>query len=177
MIRLLSSIPEAIHQFRANPWPYQTTLVTPRKKMEDFLSALLPAFHVDRGVASTDQVVFEPDSFLELLKARGLTIENYWTFCADASNTEDVAALLDAMLYDWIDFVFVPSPESFAIYADHDEFLTLYVPTSSGLDQLITRLNVVGFSFEDYVRPSGGSNIWRRIDSPWMNHRPLGSNA
>jgi len=161
MIRLLPSIPEAFQQFRCNPWPYQRTLVTPRKNMASFLSALLGAFPVDRGVASTDQVVFEPDSFLELLKARELAIENYWTFCAEASNIEDVTLLLDALLNDSIDFVFVPLPESFAIYADHDEFLTLYVPTSSGLDHLVTRLELVGFGFEDYVRPSGGNNIWR----------------
>ena len=161
MIRLLPSIPVAIHQFRANPWPYQKTLVTPRKDMASFLSALLAAFPVHQGAASTDQVVFEPDNLLELLKARELPTENYWTFCAEASNTEDAAVLLDAMLNDWIDFVFVPSPESFAIYADHDEFLTLYVPTSSGLDQLVTQLEMVGFSFEDYVRPSGGNDIWR----------------
>jgi hypothetical protein len=161
MIRLLTSIPETIHQFRANPWPHQRTLVTPRKNMASFLSTLLASYPVDRGIASTDQVVFEPDSFLEILKARELAIENYWTFCVQASNTEDVAVLLDAMLNDWIDFVFVPSPESFAIYADHDEYLTLYAPTSSGLDQLVTRLELVGFSFEDYIRPSGGNNIWR----------------
>jgi len=160
MICLLPSIPGAIHQFRANPWPYQKTLVTPRKDMASFLSTLLAAFPVDYGVASTDQVVFEPDNFLELLKAREVPIENYWTFCAEASNTEDVAVLLDAMLNDWIDFVFVPSPASFAFYADHDEYLTIYVPTSSGLDQLVTRLELVGFGFEDYVRPSAG-DIWR----------------
>jgi hypothetical protein len=161
MIRLLPSIPEAIHGFRANPWPYQRTLATPRKNMAGFLSALLAALPIDRGIASTDQVVFEPDSFLEVLKVRELAIENYWTFCAEASNPEDVAVLLDAMLNDSIDFVFVPLPESFAIYADHDEFLTLYVPTSTGLDQLVARLELVGFRFEDYVRPSGGNNIWR----------------
>ena len=160
MIRLLPSIPVAIHQFRANPWPYQKTLVTPRKDMASFLSALLASFPIDHGVASTDQVVFEPDNFLELLKAHNLPTENYWTFCAEASNTEAVTALLDAMLNDWIDFVFVPSPTSFAIYADHDEYLTIYVPTSSGLDQLVPRLELVGFGFEDYLRPSAG-NIWR----------------
>ena len=162
VIRLLPSIPEPIQQFRANPWPYQTTLVTPRKNMTSFLSALLTTFPADRGVASTDQLVFEPDSFLELLKARNLAIENYWTFCAEASNSEDVAVLLDAMLDDWIDFVFVPSPASFAIYADHDEFLTLYVPGSSALDHLSDQLRLAGFGFEDwYVRPSGGDGLWR----------------
>lgn len=162
MIRLLASIPEQVRWFRANPWPYQRTLVTPRKDMASFLSVLLAVFPVDCGVASTDQVVFEPDSFLELLKARNLAIENYWTFCAEASSSEDVPMLLDAMLSDWIDFVFVPSPTSFAIYVDHDEFLTLYVPSSSALDHLSDQLKLGGFGFEDwYIRPSGGDGSWR----------------
>jgi len=134
VIRISPSVPDSIRHFRTNPWPHQRTLVTPRKNMASFLSALLAVFSVDRGAASTDQVVFEPDSFLELLKDRDLAIENYWAFSAEASNSEDVAVLLNAMLSDWIDFLFVPSPTSFAIYADHDEFLTLYVPTSSALD-------------------------------------------
>jgi hypothetical protein len=162
MIRLLPSIPEAIHRFRANPWPFQKTLETPRENMTSFISALGSVFPVDSGVVSTDQVVFEPDNFLELLKARELSIENYRTFCAEASSPENVAVLLNAMLNDWIDFVFVPSPESFAIYADHDEFLTLYVPTASGLSELVTRLALVGFNFEDwYIRPSRGNDLWR----------------
>ena len=162
VIRLLPSIPEAIHQFRANPWPHQKTLVTPGENMAKFLTALLVALPVDRGVASTAEVVFDPDNFLELLKARDLPIENYWTFCAEASSTEDVAVLLEAMLKDWIDFVFVPSPTSFAMYADHDEFLTLYVPSSSALAHLSDQLKLAGFAFEDwYVRPSGGDGIWR----------------
>jgi hypothetical protein len=162
VIRLLSSIPEAIDRFRADPWSHQVTLGTPRKNMEGFLSTLLIACPVSAGLTSTDQVVFEPDNFLELVKTRGLTLENYWTFCAEASSTEDVAALLGAMLDDWIDFVFVPAPVDFAIYADHDEFLTLYAPSSSRLDHLITQLKVAGFAFVDhYVRPSGGDGIWR----------------
>jgi hypothetical protein len=120
VIRLLTSIRDAIRRFRADPWPHQVTLVTPRKSMNEFLSALLSACPVDAGLASTDQVVFEPDNLLELVKARGLALENYWTFCAEATSTEDVVTLLGARLNDWIDFVFVPAPASCAIYADHD---------------------------------------------------------
>jgi hypothetical protein len=121
-----------------------------------FLSTLLTVFPVSQGAAATDQVVFEPDNVLELLKGREPPIENFWTFCVEASETKHVEAVLTAMLGDWIDFVFVPSPASFAIYADHDEYLTFYIPNSLGLDHLITRLEVEGFSFEDYVRPSEG---------------------
>lgn len=162
MIRLLPSTPEALHRFRADPWPHQVTLVTPRKNMERFLSTLFATFPVDSGLASTDQVVFDPDNFLELVNARGLALENPWTFCAEATGAEDVAALLGAMLDDWIDFAFVPLPASFAIYADHDEFLTLYVSSSSELDRLTARLKLAGFGFEDwYSRPSGGDGVWR----------------
>lgn len=162
MIRLLPSIPDTIRLFRATPWPHQKTLVTPRKDMESFLSALLAVFPVDQGVASTDQAVFEPRNVLAVLKAREIALEDHWTFCAVASSAQDVAVLLDAMLNDWIDFVFVPSPSSFAIYADHDEYLTLYVPISSELDRLVARLELAGFDFvADYVRPSGGDDSWR----------------
>ena len=134
--------------------------MTPRRKMASFLSELVSVFPIDHGVASTDEVVFEPDNFLQLLNTREIPIDNYWSFCAEASNAEDATALLNAMLNDWIDFVFLPSPARFAIYADHDEYLTIYVPISSALDQLVTRLELVGFRFEEYVRPSQGY-IWR----------------
>jgi hypothetical protein len=161
MIRLLQSIPGTIHLFRTNPWPHQKTLVTPRDNMSAFLSTLLTAFPVERGVASTDQVVFEPDSVLGLLNSRNIEVENHWCFCIEASETDDVSASLDAMLNDWIDFVFVPSPETFAIYADHDEYLTLYAPSAEELLRLIAELELRRFSFvADYVRPSEGS-IWR----------------
>jgi hypothetical protein len=161
MIRLLSPIPGTIHQFRAGPWPHQKTLVTPCHNMSIFLSTLLTVFPVERGAASTDQVVFEPDNVLGLLRSRNIDVENRWSFCIEASETDDVSASLDAMLNDWIDFVFVPSPASFAIYADHDEYLTIYAPSAEELNRLIAELELRGFSFvADYVRPSEGS-IWR----------------
>jgi hypothetical protein len=161
MIRLLPSVPESIHDFRTNPWPCQKTLVTPRKNMRSFLSTLLTVFPIEQGTASTDQVVFEPDNLMDLLKGHEVIIENRWSFCIEASKAEGVSALLGTMLNDWIDFVFVPSPAAFAIYADHDEYLTIYTPTTQQLNHLIDRLELEGFSFiGDYMRPSEGA-IWR----------------
>lgn len=161
MIRLLSSLPEPIHGFRANPWPCQRTLVTPRKNMQSFLSTLLTVFPVEQGAASTDQVVFEPHNVLDLMKRLEVGVEDYWSFNIEVSKAEDVSALLNAMLNDWIDFVFVSSPLTFAIYADHDEYLTIYVPTTKQLNHLAEQLELEGFNFVgDYVRPSMGE-IWR----------------
>lgn len=161
MIRLLSSIPDSIQRFRANPWSHQRTLVTPRDSMDQFLQVLLTAFPVEHGAISTDQVVFEPDNVLEFVKSRGLALENIWTFGIEAEGMADVAALLHATLDDWIDFVFVPHPASFAIYADHDEYLTLYLPSGPDLNSVASQLELAGFKFvDDYVRPSKGE-IWR----------------
>lgn len=161
VISLHSAIPDAIRDFRGDPWRHQRTLLTPRTRMSSFLSALFNIFPVEQAVASTDQVVFQPDNVLGLLAKRELRPEDHWGFCVSASGASDAAALLAAMLTDWIDFVFVPSPASFAVYADHDEYLTLYTPSQSDLDLLVTDIEAHGFSFvPDYVRPSMGQ-IWR----------------
>jgi hypothetical protein len=43
-----------------------------------------------------------------------------------ATGHADVLALLEASLSDWVDFLFVPSPNRFALYADHDEWTTVF---------------------------------------------------
>jgi hypothetical protein len=156
VISLCSSTPELVRRFKANPWAYQRTLVTPRKDILGFLSALRELFPMVQGEASTDAIVFEPDNVLKFLRDRDLSLDDSWRFCASAQGEEDVQAMLAAMLSDWIDFAFVPVPETFAIYVDHDEYLTIYVPTEPVLDQVVAHLEPKGFVFvEDYIRPSG----------------------
>jgi len=126
MIELLTAVPSQIRQFRANVWNFQATLVTPRNAMKRFLAVVLGTFPVLEGSITTNQVVFEPDHVVELLNPRGIFHENLWEFTMNATGVEDVTALLDATLNDWIDFTFVPTPASFAIYADHDEYLIVF---------------------------------------------------
>jgi hypothetical protein len=66
---------------------------------------------------------------------------------------EEVEELLIAALGDWVDFLFVPSPKPFVIYADHDEFITFYANTKSNLNRVGTALLARGFKVvEDYTR-------------------------
>lgn len=156
VITLSSSVTESVQQFKASPWAFEKTLVTPRADIRGFLSALVEVFPIAQGEASTDEVVFEPRNVLELMADRELSLHEHWSFCASVSGAEDVQELLAAMLSDWIDFAFVPSPATFALYADHDDHLTIYVPTQSGLDRVVACLEAKGFSFvEDYARPPG----------------------
>jgi hypothetical protein len=157
MIELLTAVPSQIRQFRANVWNFQATLVTPRNAMNRFLAVVLGTFPVLEGSIATDQVVFEPDHVIELLNPRGILLENLWEFRLNATGAEDVTALLDATLNDWIDFTFVPTPASFAIYADHDEYLTLYCPDEASIETLRLRIEDAEFEFvKDYTRPSDG---------------------
>ena len=58
-----------------------------------------------------------------------------------------------ATLGDWLDFIFVPEPGSIAIYADHDEYATIYAQTRSNLNRVTTPLADSGFHFvNDYER-------------------------
>jgi hypothetical protein len=156
VISLCSSVPESVRRFKTSPWPYEKTLVTPRKDLVAYLSALLELFPTVQGDVSTDEIVFEPDNLLKFLTARGISLDDYWSFCGSVSGAGDVQEMLAALLNDWIDFAFVPSSESFAIYADHDEFLTIYFSNEADLDRCFVHLRQRGFGFvEGYTRPSG----------------------
>jgi hypothetical protein len=64
-------------------------------------------------------------------------------------------------LGDLVDFVFVPSPEVIAIYADHDEYTTLYTRDDSTLRSVSSNLETARFeAVPDYTRGSA-SNNWR----------------
>src|SRR5215469_4576553 len=126
MLTLLSERPLEIQRFRAKPWPFQQTFKTPLKDLNRFVSSFLAPFSLEKGALSTDEVVFEPKNLLHLLADSSLTVENQYQLTIQATGQGAVADLLQAALGDWVDFVFVPTPELLAIYADHDEYATFY---------------------------------------------------
>ena len=73
-----------------------------------------------------DQIIFEPKSLLELLMTRGIHTEDLMDANIRATGHADVLALLESRLSDWVDFLFVPSPNRFVLYADHDEWTTIF---------------------------------------------------
>lgn len=156
MIRLLEMRPEVILKFWNGLRPFQKTLVTPRDRMESFLSILTEFFPIEGGYLCTDQVVFEPDNTLELLNGRGVFLKGFWRFSLEAGGAEDVRLMLAAVLADWVDFLFISRPASFAIYADHDEYLTVYAATETEITRAAARLESAGYNFVDYVRPAEG---------------------
>ena len=74
-----------------------------------------------------------------------------WTLTAD--NTGEVEQLLEAAFSDWVDFLFIPTPKPFVIYADHDEYTTFYANTKCNLNPMVEPFARKGFNIiEGYRR-------------------------
>jgi hypothetical protein len=153
MLNILREATKPILRFQAKPWPFQRTFKTPLKDLERFVSTIIDSYSLDSGVIWTNEVVFEPGEVLRLLEKHSIQIENRYKFTLQAKGQSDIAELLEAVLGDWIDFLFLPVPELFAIYADHDEFATFFFPTDSALNEMTSRLEHAGFlTVQDYMR-------------------------
>lgn len=110
------------------------------------MSTIVRAKEPFQGASVTlDQVVFEPKHWMALLAKHSLSSEygREWTLAAD--NIGEVEELLEAALGDWLDFLFIPTPKPFVIYADHDEFTTFYANTKSNLNGVVASLSEKGF--------------------------------
>ena len=53
---------------------------------------------------------------------------------------------------EWIDFLFVPTPKPFVIYADHDDYITFLAHKKGQLSRVVEALTAAKFRAQDYVR-------------------------
>jgi len=150
----LSENPAALKRFRRTPWKFQSTFETPLKNLPAFVLTIASAGEQWKtGSLTLELVVFEPRNLIALLERNSIPIRYERGVTLTASGKQEIEDLLCAVLGDWIDFLFVPEPKSFAIYADHDEFTTLYAQTRSNLNRVVHRLSDKGFKIErDYKR-------------------------
>jgi hypothetical protein len=94
------------------------------------------------------------------MAANSIKVENFWALNLEAHGEKETAELLEAALGDWVDFVFLPVPESIAIYADHDEYVTFYAKDESLLSTLKLELIRAGFKpIEAYERGRSGNKL------------------
>ncbi len=100
---------------------------------------------VQAASLTIDVVVFEPKAVIDMLTRFSISSEPARGLCLIAGGELEVEELLVTVLSEWIDFLFVPQPESFAIYADHDEYTTFYTHTRTELDRLTEALACKGF--------------------------------
>lgn len=146
----LSQISGEVERFRASPLRYQQTFSTPLKDLHRFVATALSQFRLETGTLTVELVVFEPENLLKLLARHSIAPESVpaeYTMhvTITAMGQVEIAELLEAALGDWVNFVFVPAPELFAIYADHDEYITFFADKESDLLLVTTELIGAGF--------------------------------
>jgi hypothetical protein len=142
----MSETPGALKQFRRTPWKFQQTFQTPLKNLRKFVTTIVLAIQpFEAGRLTIEQVVFEPKHLISLLTSCTIPPRYEHGLSVTAVGRQEAEALLQAGLSDWIDFIFVPEPKPFVIYADHDEFTTFYAHTRSDLNQVVTALLAQGF--------------------------------
>jgi len=112
---------------------------------------MLRHFPLTRGVLTLELVVFEPEELLKVLADREISPDSvpskYFMHVTISATAEDeIPVLLEAALGDWVNFTFIPEPELFRIYADHDEWITFFALEESNLSLITSAL--VGEGFE-----------------------------
>jgi hypothetical protein len=151
---ILSETPGALKRFRRTAWKFQQTFETPLKGLEKFVAATISANESWESACLTfEQVVFDPTHIITLFDSYGITPEYGRGWSLTATGQKEAAELLQAALGDWIDFIFVPAPKPFVIYADHDDFTTFFAMTRSNLNRVANVLTARGFApVPDYER-------------------------
>ena len=138
--------PGALKKFRRTPWKFQQTFHTPLKNLQAFVLTIITSGKpLKSGCLTLEQVVFDPEHLIALLTSYEVPARYERGVSLTASGQGEIEALLCAALSDSTDFIFVPEPKSFAIYADHDEYTTFYSHTRSNLNHVTQTLLSKGF--------------------------------
>ncbi len=137
----------SLEQFRRTPPQFQQTVQTPLQNLQPFVGTILSAHEqVESGYVIIDQVVFAPKHLMAMLAKHQLSAQCERGSSLIVTGRDDVRAILQAALSDWVNFLFAPTPEPFVIYADHDEYTTFYAGTRSKLDHVVEALSAQGFA-------------------------------
>jgi hypothetical protein len=150
----LTETPSALKQFHKTVWRFQRTFKTPLKNLQKFVVTIVTAFQPVNGASLiVEQVVFEPKHLNQLLSSYSISPKHEYGLTLIATDRLEVDALLLAAFSDSLDFVFIPDPKPFVIYADHDEYTTFFAHTRSNLNRAVSVLTDQGFALvSDYER-------------------------
>jgi hypothetical protein len=151
----LSESSTLLKRFRSNPWKFQQTFATPHRNLEAFVAEVVSASHpCESGCLTLDQVPFEPTNLMGLLNSHSISPQYGHGWSITAVGQEEVEAVLYAAFRDAADFIFVPKPSPFAVFADHDDYTTFYAQTRSNLNRVVGGLSRRGFeTVQHYERP------------------------
>jgi hypothetical protein len=144
--------PGYVKRFRRTPWKFQRTFRTPLRDLNRFVAAIVSAIEPSQtATVVIDGVIMPPRHLPALFASESAPLFPHESAITTTGAT-NAAKLLHAALADWTDFIFVTTPKSFVIYADHDERLTVFGHTRSNVNRVATPLSNRGFETVDYHR-------------------------
>lgn len=136
----------------------QQTFKTPLNNLQPFVATIISTASPEIACVTIEQAVFEPKHWIDLLTRHSLSPRYGKGASVTAVGRQEVEELLHTAFTDWFDFLFVPTPKPFVIYADHDEYTTFYANTRSNLNRVVEALVAQGFEqIAEYKRQLWGS--------------------
>jgi hypothetical protein len=143
---IITNTPKTLELFRKTPMRYQHTFHTPLKDLERYVSTIINLNKsIEKGCVTIDKYVFEPKTINAYLSQHSITDEIMPGVSLEVVGRKEIEVLLCSVFSDWVDFMFVPTPKQFVIYADHDEYTTIYSDTKEGLQLVVDSLSSKGF--------------------------------
>lgn len=133
---------------------FQKTFRTPANQLRSFAAAVVAAHApLESGSLTLEQVMFTPRRLEAMLASYNvpLTYGRDWSIMA--SGQQEITALLEAAWGDPVDFYFTPEPKRYHLFADHDEYTTIFAVTKGHLGKVSGALTAAGFvEVDGYVR-------------------------
>ncbi len=141
---IVTLTPGALKKFCRTPWRFQQTVERPKATdLDEFVSRIIEA-HGDLEAATITiaAVIFDTKRLNELCPA-GTELTHGVSITAQSA--QEAQTLLVAALWDGPDFVCVPTPKPFVIYADHHDMVTFFAHSKSHLNHIIGPLAGRGY--------------------------------
>jgi len=137
---------------RAHP-PFQQTFWTPSPGAGKLAKAIVSAGGLEAAQLGIRLALGDSPNIKTLLEQYSLRPANVSGLAIEAEGREEVEALLRASFRDSTDFLFIPQPKPFVVYADHDECTTFYSHTRSNLNLAVQAVAREGFkAVEGFAR-------------------------
>jgi hypothetical protein len=136
------------------PFPFQQTYVTHERDLSRFVHTLLGPFEFNDAAIGVETIVFTPHELIAYLNSFGIVTEEGEEGALNgavirAADASEAATLLECVFGEWIDFAFIPSPKTFVIYADHDNYTTVFTATPELLVSVRSAMDVQKFKAVD----------------------------
>lgn len=144
--------PSAPKQIRSLGWKFQKTFQTPLEQLHPFVDVIVSVGAPKSARITIAQALFEPKEWLSVLARYSLEPRYGSGIAVNCSGGREIRELLAATFGGWVDFAYVPSPKRFVIYADHDEYATLYANSRANLNSIVQALVGIGVKEVEFTR-------------------------